>query len=406
MHILYLHQYFCPPGSAGNNRSYELAKAWVDAGHQVTMVTSSAYIPVDLQTRNAGQDYSQTRFDGIDVHVLEVPYSHMMPFHRRLWAFAAFYRKLLRHRPRLPQPNIVYASSPPPSVTEAGRRMAARMQVPYIFEAVDVWPDVPIEMGVISNRFVARWLTTKTERMYAEAAAIVALSEGMRDQILRHDVPPHKVVVVHNGTNPHSFPFVDRRQNPAGCRVLYAGTVGRANGLDELLKAALEIQRRGHDDIRFEVLGGGNDLDRVKQLAREWQVHNVKFLPTIAKEQVPAVFARADVGFVCFAPHPVSQANSANKFYDYLASGLPVVNNYEGWQAEYLRQHQCGSFAPMGDTEGLVRAIIAMSEMSAEQRHAMGLRGRELAETRFDRRKLSQKAIEVFERVLAADMCL
>ena len=345
MHILYLHQYFCPPGGSGNNRSFELAKAWIAAGHQVTFLTSPAYFPDSLKRDTPS--WTMT-VEGMDIHVLNVSYSHMMRFRDRVRAFWSFYRAGLRYAAELPQPDLIYASSTPLTVGELGRRLSHKMSRPYVYECVDVWPDVPIGMGYIRNPLLIGWLNRRTNRIYREAAKVVTLSEGMAEQILSHDVPTEKVHVVHNGCHPEAFPFVERpARSPV--QVIYTGTVGLANGVDALVRTAKALERQGRSDIRFAVLGGGNDLDRVKKLAEELDPENLVFLDRVPKEEVAGFLAQADIGLVTFAPHPVLEANSANKFYDYLATGLPVVLNYQGWQADYLDSWNCGLYSRMGD---------------------------------------------------------
>lgn len=396
MRILYLHQYFCPPGGSGNNRSYELAKQWVQNGHSVTLVTSQAYFPADkiptFHNRIARMEVS-----GIKVMVVDTPYAHIMPFRQRVKAFLQFYRRAGKALKEIEKFDLIYASSTPLTVGELGRKAAARMGIPYIFETVDVWPDVPIGMGILRNQALIKWLNKRTHLIYSEAKGIVALSEGMRDQVLSHAVPPQKVHVIHNGTHPEAIPFVERIPKDK-ITVLYAGTVGIANGVDELLKAAKYIEKLGRKDIEFTILGAGNDLDRVKRLAAEWKVGNVTFAARVPKEEVPELLAKADIGAVCFAPHKVLEANSANKWYDYLASGLPVVTNYQGWQATYMADYGCGLSCEQGDAVAYAENILKLANQP-QLRKQMAVMGRQLVKERFDRRQLADKLIELFQSV-------
>lgn len=396
MHILYLHQYFCPPGGAGNNRSYELARQWVADGHQVTLLTSTAYFPDHLAF-----DGPQHRFDcdGIQVVALAVPYQHLMPFGARIRAFLQFYRRALRSARRLAKPDLIYASSTPPTVGELGRKLAARWQIPYVFETVDVWPDVPIGMGISRNRLVNAWLHRRTDKLYAAAAAVVALSDGMREQILSHGVPAAKVHVFYNGTNLQAFPYVVRDAR-AQTHIIYTGTVGLANGAEVIPRLCKRLEELGRVDIWCTIVGSGNDLHTVQELAQQLGVRNLKFLPTVPKEEVAALLADADIGLVTFAPFPVLEANSANKFYDYLSSGLPVVINYQGWQAGYLDRYRCGLSSKMGDLDALLANVLHLADTPA-LRLEMGQNGRRLAEDCFDRVQIARGLMQLFETVLS-----
>jgi glycosyltransferase involved in cell wall biosynthesis len=396
MHILYLHQYFCPPGGSGNNRSFELAKTWIAQGHEVSFITSPAYFPASMRR---DEPHWVTEIAGIRLHVVNVHYNHMLPFRQRVKAFLQFYRKAKKLARTLPAPDLIYASSTPLTVGELGRKLSAQMHVPYVYECVDVWPDVPIGMGYLRNPLLINWLNRRTRRIYQSAAEIVALSEGMRDQVLSHgDVPPEKVHVVHNGCDPDAFPFVVRPDRKP-VQVMYTGTVGLANGADAIVRLAKAVEGI-REDIHFIVLGDGNDLDRVKALAKDLDCRNLEFVDRVPKEEVAGLLDRADIGLVTFAPFKVLEANSANKFYDYLAAGLPVVTNYEGWQAAYIREWNCGLSAPQQDDGSLLANVLRLADDPA-LRQEMGQNGRRLVEAKFDRKQLARRLIDLFAEVLA-----
>lgn len=396
MHILYLHQYFCPPGGTGNDRSLQFSRYWRDAGHRVTILTSDAYFPPQQQITTGEAHFILE--EGIEVHVLGVPYSHQMPFRQRIRSFRQFYRKALRYARQLPSPDIIYASSTPLTVGELGRRLAKRHGKPFVLETVDVWPDVPIGMGIIRNGLVIRWLHSRTNRIYREAARVITLSEGMQAQVLSHGVPQEKVKVVHNGTEPEYF-RCGRREPSDRTIVLYAGTVGIANDLTRLLAAVSLIEKQGRQDILFRIMGEGNDLTRVKAEAEALRLKTVEFVMPVPKDKVVAALQQAHIGVVCFAAHPVLEANSANKFYDYLAAGLPVVINYEGWQAGYLSQWACGLSSPQGDTAGLAANLLKLAD-DPGLRETMGEKGVRLAAEKFDRKKLADLVIREFHDIL------
>jgi glycosyltransferase involved in cell wall biosynthesis len=395
MRILYLHQYFSPPGASGNNRSYELAVQWVRMGHQVTILTSCAYFPSSHPTKPFLQ---RLEFDGVEVVALNVPYAHKMGFRRRLRAFLQFFLSGMKAAKDLERPDLIYASSSPLTVGEMGRRLSAKWKVPYVFETVDVWPDVPIGMGIIRNPLLVSWLHRRTNKIYDSASMVVALSEGMREQILNHGVEAQKVRVFHNGTNTDAFPFV-RRQPKADVDVIYAGTVGVANGVASIVEVCKKIQDMGRADVRFTILGDGNDMDHVKSVAKHLEPKNLRIIPPVPKEEVAAILAEADIGLVTFAPFKVLEANSANKFYDYLSSGLPVVINYMGWQAGYLDRYNCGLYSEMGNSEAFLANILRLAD-DAGLRKRMGENGHKLAGEKFDRRQIAAELEREFRRIL------
>lgn len=394
MHIVYLHQYYCPPGGWGNNRSYDFARAWAAAGHQVTVVTSVAMFPPVYDVRS--KPVTNLQIGGAKVIVINVPYRQEMGLVARLWAFVRFWQSARQVLKEIQNADVVYASSTPPTVGELGRQYAKRLGIPYVFETVDVWPDVPIGMGIVRSALTATAAHGFVNRIYRDAHAIVVLSEGMRDQVLSHGVPDTKVHVAHNGSDIDAIHPTTQQPKPL-VRLLYAGTVGLANHVETLLHAMQVLNAQGLAS-KFEcvIAGSGSRLEVVKQLAEQLKLPNVIFLPPVPKAEVNALLNSADVGVSTFLPIPVLEANSANKFFDYLASGLPVVCNYQGWQAEYLEQYACGLASPQNQP-GVFAGNLKRLILDAGLRQQMGAQARSLAVQAFDRNKMANKVLAILQ---------
>jgi glycosyltransferase involved in cell wall biosynthesis len=87
---------------------------------------------------------------------------------------------------------------------------------------------------------------------------------------------------------------------------------------------------------------------------------------------------------------------SPNKFFDYIASGLPVINNYPGWLADMIKSHQCGMVVPPDNPAAFADAVVWMRDHLNEIRE-MGRRGRKLAETEFSRDRVAARFVEAIE---------
>ena len=394
MHILYLQQLLVMPGSPGNSRSWEMARHWLDAGHTVTILTTEAVFPSPHDFYEAQSYPHLFQYEGIDIWVMDIAYAHKMSFPRRIISFLQFYRQARRLGEKVEDIDIVLAYSAPLSVGELGRRLALYHKTPFYFEVADVWPDVPIGMGIIRNPLLIRWLHYRTRKIYQAAKRIFTFSEGMKEQIIDHKIPKEKITVIHNGVNFQQIPNLDREARPTeSVEVIYMGTIGKANGVDQLIRAAASLEEMGRKDIRWSIIGDGNDALRVKQIAATLQVQNLHFYSAIPKEEVAQKLAQADIGVISFAPYPVLEANGASKFFDYLASALPVLTNYEGWQATYLDQYQCGLAARQGDEDDFIRQLLVLAD-NAQLRKDMGMRGRALAAKLFDRKSLAQEMLK------------
>ena len=300
--------------------------------------------------------------------------------------------------------DIVYASSTPLTVGITALWLRFIFKRPYVFETVDLWPDTPIQIGIIKNPFLKKALWSLENLIYKRASRIVCLSEGMRELIIGKNINPEKISVAHNGTDCSFFTpcknkdYAKGQLNLANDRftILYAGTIGEANGLTFLADVAEEVQKLSPDLIQFLILGNGNRKKDLRTYCQTKNLQNIVFLDAVPKAKVKQFFDAADAGFVCFAPYPILETNSANKFYDYVAAGLPVLINYGGWQKHYLNKFQAG-FSQNTPTE-MANKIVLLSQNKILSSQ-MGKNARFLAETRFDRRNIAQKILDIFSSI-------
>lgn len=400
MKIIYLHQYFNTLSMSGGSRSYEMARRFVSWGHEVHMVTS-----IRNGNENKAKRWYKTREKGIQVHWLQVPYSNQMNFTERIKAFIKFAVASSLKAISL-EGDIVFATSTPLTIAIPAVYVKRRKHLPMVFEVRDLWPDLPIAVGELKNKIVisvARWLE---QFAYRNADRVVALSPGMRSGILKTGYPREKVFVIPNSADLKLFEIAKeesdafRRQNEwlqNRPLVVYAGTIGQINGVSYLVKiAAATIAYT--PEVRFLVVGDGKEKHDIRELARRLGVLNKNFFmfDTVAKKTVPKILAASTVATSLFIDLKEMQHNSANKFFDALASGTPVAINYGGWQGEILHKYKAGVVLNSKDInlakDSLIKAIHDDEWLKNAGRNA-----RIVAEEIFDRDKLARKLENVLE---------
>jgi glycosyltransferase involved in cell wall biosynthesis len=181
--------------------------------------------------------------------------------------------------------------------------------------------------------------------------------------------------------------------------VIYAGTLGQINGVSYLARLAEEIYELD-PEIRFAVIGAGVDEKKVRDVAEELGVLNKNFfmLKNIAKKEMPSVFSAATVSTSLFIDLREMWANSANKFFDTLAAGKPVVINYGGWQAEIVERDRLGLVLdPKPDSEAARRLVDLIRSKSLQEEFSLNARAK--AESSFSRDILARKLICTLEQV-------
>ncbi len=181
----------------------------------------------------------------------------------------------------------------------------------------------------------------------------------------------------------------------------FTGAHGIANGLDAILDAAAALKRRGRRDIKLAFIGDGKEKDRLVERARSEDLECCRFYPPMKKLELARVTGQLDCGLMILANVPAFYyGTSPNKFFDYIAAGLPVVNNYPGWLADMIGENRCGVVVPPNDPEALAEALIALAD-APEMRRQMGRQSRQLAERDFARASLAAKFAETLARAAA-----
>lgn len=405
MRVLYLHQYFTTPDMVGGTRSYEMARRLVDAGHTVHMITT------DREARNTRQwQWRHELVSGIDVHWLPVPYSNELGYRARIRAFVDFAWRAGVRAVELGG-DLVFATSTPLTIALPGIYASRGLKVPMVFEVRDLWPDIPIAMGVLRNRAAiaaARWLERAA---YRHATQVVTLSPGMKDGVVRQGIPTERVTVIPNGCDcglfdvSHEVGKAFRRQHEwLGNRplVTYAGTLGTVNGVCYFARLAAEAQRLA-PEVRFLVVGGGKEEATVRRAAAALGVLDKNFfmMQSLPKREMPACLSATDVAASLVIDLPALWANSSNKFFDALAARRPMLINHEGWQAALLRRTGAGLVVPPGDPRRGADELCAFLFDPVRVARARSAAG-ELAAGPFNRDRLADELLTVLQRAVGA----
>jgi glycosyltransferase involved in cell wall biosynthesis len=395
MKILYFHQHFSTPKGAAGIRSYEMARHLVALGHQVTMVCGSYNGGETGLTMPFARGRRRGNVDSIDIVEFELAYSNSDGLFKRAMLFLKFAVRSVGLA--LTEPcDVVFATTTPLTAGIPGIFARWLRRKPFVFEVRDLWPELPKAMGVIRNPLVLGAMSLLEWASYRSAHRVVGLSPGIVEGIARRGVPHERIALVPNGCDLQIFGQSSEPWRPAGVAdndllAVFAGTHGMANGLDAVLDAARELKRRERSDIKLLLIGQGKLKEKLKQRAAREGLDNVVFHQPVGKARLAGLMARTDVGLQILANVPAFYyGTSPNKFFDYIAAGLPVLNNYPGWLADQILENACGFAVPPDDPVAFADAL----EQAAEDRgalKAMGQRARALAEREFDRSKLAAR---------------
>ncbi len=407
MRILYIQQHFAAGTGTAGVRGWNLVRAMVRRGHEVTVLAGHNWRDAGLAADPSGRVVEERTPEGYLLVRIPVFYSNHQSLPARAWSFLRFGARACREAARRPA-DLVFASSTPPTVSLPALWVRLRRGTPFVFEVRDLWPEFPAALGALRNPLLL-WALRRWERhTYRRALRLVALAPGIRDGILRAGaVPPERVLMVPNGSDTEGIrplPGRPRTLLPVSDdRVVFGftGTHGPANGLAAVLDAAAELRRRGFRRAAFVLVGDGREKAALRERAAREGLEDVHFLDLVGKDRYAALLSEIDVGLQVLRNVPAFYwSTSPNKFFDYLAAGRPVLVNYPGWMTDLATEAGCGRGVPPDDPGAFADAV---EEFCARgDRAAMGTAARRLAEARFAQPRILDDLVRALEDAEAA----
>jgi glycosyltransferase involved in cell wall biosynthesis len=405
--ILYLHQHFTTRQGSGGTRSFEFARLLHQRGHEITILCGRSDRSGLV---SKGRLIEDCEYSGLKVLQLNVFYSQKMGFVQRLLKFVWFMLLASWVAVRQRDVDVILATSTPLTIAVPAIVASRINGLPFVFEVRDLWPDVPIGLGMLRNPVLIACARSLEHLAYRCATHIIALSPGMKDGIVRAGTPAEKVSVIPNACDNDLFDV------PAAVGlgfsaqhsylmnrplVVYAGAFGRVNGLEYLVQLAQQV-RYLDEDIVFLLVGAGREKQALHDLAQDLGVLNrtLWLMEETPRRMIPEILSAATIATSTTISNPVLWNNSANKFFDALAAGRPIAINHGGWQAELLCESGAGIVLPPDDIDQAAQLLVDF--IHSEERLGRACRAaRVLASERFDRRLLANQLEEVLLSVVA-----
>ncbi len=383
MNILYINHYAGSPALGMEYRPYYLAREWVRLGHRVQLLAAD-FSHVRATQPQAGD----ALIDGIAYRWYATPRyrGNGLGRVRNIWAFL---RQVWADTPRLVRefrPDAVIASSTYPLDVWAARRIARQAHAKLVHEVHDLWPLSPIELSGMSPRHpfirLCQWAEDTACR---DADAVVSMLPKVHGHMAAHGLDLKKLHIVPNGITPDEWqpgaaaPLREdvaqalAAARRAGTVVGYAGSMGEPNALDTLLDAAA-LLRDAH--LRFVLVGSGHLQPRLAARIAAEGLDNVALLPPIPKAQIPSFLAGIDIATIGWQRVPIYRFGIApNKLMDYMMAGCAVLHAVDAGN-DPVAEAGCGLTVPPQDAVALAAGLLQLAALGADERLAMGARGR------------------------------
>jgi colanic acid biosynthesis glycosyl transferase WcaI len=405
--VLFVSHFFPPEELSAAFLVFEFAKALVNAGHEVDVLTGFPNWP----SGRAAAGYSCRAFvrelkSGINVYRIPLLASPNGNFVQRALDFKSFQWLAWLCRKRLTRPDLIYVMAPPNEDALVARRLARYFKCAYVPNIQDVQPDTAIALGYVKNPLVISLLRRHEATLYRDADSVVAIGESMRRRLIEKGISADLIRVLPNWINPQDIVPLPRT-NPLRAEwkipgdrfvVLYAGTFGRIHNVPILIEVAKQLQ---HTRALFLLVGQGYDFDTVRAATANGALRNVQVRPFVPRSRLSEMQSLADISVV-LVREGYGHTSVPSKVLGYMSAGRPVLGSVDSDSdtAAMIRDADCGELVQPDRVDLLVRGISAGMANSALLT-ARGANARRFVEREVSADVVLSKGVALLEGVVA-----
>jgi len=401
MKILIVTQWFEPEPTF---KGMLFARELVARGHEVEVLTGFPNYPGGkVYPGYRIRPWVRERLDGIDVLRVALYPSHNNSGLHRIFNYVSFaLSAAVIGTTLIRKPDVMYVYHPPITVGFAAEVIGFLRRTPFVYDIQDLWPDTVAASGMMSNPAALGLLGSLCKFVYRCASHITVLSPGFKEILAGRGVPLDKIDVIYNWCDETVF----KCDYECGARptssadkfcILFAGTMGTAQGLQSVLQAA-QICLRTAPTVEFVFVGGGVERAKLERMAEEMKLVNVRFMPRQPMHAMGSILAGADVLLVHLKDDPLFRITIPSKTQAYLAAGKPILMGVRGDAADLIISSGAGVTCQPGDPGSIAAAVKELAEAGDIRLAKMGRNGRA-----FYNRELSVTVgVDRFEQILKA----
>jgi glycosyltransferase involved in cell wall biosynthesis len=406
--VVLLTQYFPPEVGAPQTRISALARGLAERGVEVMVHTCPPHYPDgEIKAPYRNRLLERERFEGARVVRSAVYAAPNRGFARRLGGHLSFASSALATGAATGPADVVVVETPPLFLAGAAIAYATAKRARLVLNVADLWPDSAIELGALSSPAAIRAARVVERTAYRSAAAISCPTEGIFETLESRPESAGKAALMRPAVDLDRFePGVAgggaaERAADAPLRVLYAGTVGMAHGLGTLLDAAeLLAARPDAPAVEVTIAGDGADGPALRERIARGGLENVRMLGAVPADQIPRLYAEADIAVVMLRDVPLFHGALPTKMLEAMAAARPVVLAARGEAARVLDDADAGVVVEPEDPGALAEAFVALAT-DPQRRARLGSAGRAAVEKEFARAPWLDRWQGLLERAAA-----
>ena len=377
-----------------DRRVWQEATTLAQAGYGVSIICPTG----------KGYEKKYEVVDGIHIYRHNLPTEAAGPLGYALeYSAALFWEFVLAWKVLLTRGfDAIHACNPPDNIFLIGGffRLLGKK---FLFDHHDINPEL-YEAKFGRRDFFYRVMLAWERWTFRLAQVSIATNESYRRiAIERGRMDPKSVFVVRSGPKLDrlkTVPPVESLKNGRRYLVGYVGVMGKQEGIDYLLRSVRHIVHDvGRTDVHFGLVGGGTELEALKQYAAELGVAEyVTFTGRVPDEDLLAMLNTADVCVNPDVANAMNDKSTMNKIMEYMALGKPIVQ-FDLTEGRFSAR-DASLYAAKNDERDFAEKIIELLD-DAERRQRMGEYGRRRVEEELEWKYEAPKLLAAYARLFA-----
>lgn len=277
--------------------------------------------------------------------------------------------------------DVIYVYHPPVTVSLPALWYSFFRRIPFVYHIQDMWPDTLRASGMIDNNYILSLIGRWCKYVYNKASRLIVISPGFKRILCERGVPEEKISIIYNWCDgaiksvPRNGILVQRYGLAGKFNVLFAGTMGKAQSLEYVLEAATLVKEEC-PEIQYVFVGGGIQLDKLKEMKKKLKLKNVIFIDRRPMAEIAEILALADVLLVHLKKDPLFDITIPGKTQAYMAAGKPLLMGVKGDASDLVRMSGSGEVCEPENPESIAAMTKKMFNMSNEDLEEMGKNGK------------------------------
>lgn len=384
MKVLVICQHYYPEPF----RISDICEELVKRGHSVSVVTGVPNYPEGIIYK----EYEKKRNHSEVINGVDVFRCNIIP--RKpgiLYRFLNYYSFVISSNKHIKKIKneydvVLVNQLSPVMMAKAGITYAEKFSKPCVLYCLDLWPDSLIAGGIRRDSLIYKLYHRISRKIYCAADKLLVTSKEfigfMSDNF---GIDKRRISYLPQYAE-ELFGRIESVNDKDIFDLVFAGNIGEIQSIDTMIRAA-EILK--DSPIRWHIVGGGFDLDRLKTLASEKMLNNIVFYGRRSLGEMPHYYAIADAMLVSLKDDKVISLTLPGKVQSYMAAGKPIIGAINGEAKAVIEEAECGYCCEAENAEQLAEIILKF--INSQDKEKFGNNARRYYEQNFTKEKFMAK---------------